>query len=754
MDHPRSARVLLVSTIVSVIGVSSTFAESTGRLPADSTGVQQDERETASTERRTMVAARLADGERVVVDGRFDEQIWQRAIPATDFIQIDPNNGAPATERTEVRIAFDSHALYMAVTCYDSEPTKWLGYERRRDQFLGADDRFMWTIDTYLDARSGYFFEMNPSGLMADSWFGVNADNRAWDGIWDARVIRSDIGWTIEIEIPFRTLNFNPNSDTWGINFQRTVRRKNEDSIWMGWARNQGLRRMTNAGHVTGIREVTQGLGLDVKPYALASVSSGPSEGGRRTVRDADAGVDLFYNVTPSVRANLTVNTDFAQTEVDQRQVNLTRFNLFFPERRDFFLDGATFFDFGSSAGSGDLLVNPFFSRRIGLSAFGEPQKIDFGTKVTGQMGSHDVGLLHVQSAGDDETGVVGESFTAARVKTRVLEQSYVGALYTRRDARGDAGASHTAGFDFRLATSRFLGTQNLSATGWLLHANRPGLSSRNNAFGLFVEYPNDRWTARFGAREVQRDFDPTVGFVTRRDYRRYQPAVAFAPRPRAHRFIRRLEFGTNVDVMTSSRNQLLERSANLTLIDVQLHSQDAFAIELKPTHERLDEPFTIANGITLPLGSEYTYTRVAVRGGTANRRVLALNGRYERGGFYSGHRDQTVLQLTVRARPGYIVYVNSEWNEVRLAEGRFSSNLYRLIAETQFTPFIALVNNVQFDTVSRVMGWQSRFRWIVQPGNDLYVVYTHNWREDPVLDRFATVDRRAASKLLYTHRF
>ena len=222
-----------------------------------------------------------------------------RCRPA-DFIQIDPANGTPATEPTEVRIVFTKDAIYMGVTCYDSEPDKWLGYQRRRDEFLPADDRFMWTIDTFLDERSGYFFEMNPSGLMADSLFGINGDNRAWDGIWDARVRHSEIGWTIEIEIPFRTLNFDPNNDTWGFNFQRTVRRKNEDSIWMGWPRNQGLRRMTNAGHVTGITDVTQGLGLDVKPYGLLTSESfgalnggsiaGEGERGARSLLQPDAG--------------------------------------------------------------------------------------------------------------------------------------------------------------------------------------------------------------------------------------------------------------------------------------------------------------------------------------------------------------------------------------------------------------------------------------------------------------------------------
>ena len=707
----------------------------------------------APAARRSVPATRLAPTERIVLDGRLDEEVWGRAVPAADFIQVDPQNGRPATEPTEVRIAFDGESLYLGVTCFDSEPDRWLGYERRRDQFLSSDDRFMWTIDTYLDARSGYFFEMNPSGLMADSLFGVNGDNRAWDGIWNARVRRSEIGWTIEIEIPFRTLNFDPNSDTWGMNFQRTVRRKNEDSIWMGWARNQGLRRMTNAGHVTGITNVTQGRGLDIKPYGLFTSQSRTVGDRRRMDEDGNAGVDLFYNPTPGVRANLTLNTDFAQTEVDQRQVNLTRFSLFFPEKRDFFLDGAIFFDFGSPGG--DLIVNPFFSRRIGLGANGEPQKIDFGTKVTGQMGGQDVGVLHVQSGTDDEDGFIGENFTVARVKRRMLQQSYIGAMYTRRDARSVGGdASHTAGLDFRLATTRFLGSQNFEATAWWLHATQRDTSGGNNAFGAVLAYPNDRWDIRADLREVQENFDPTVGFVTRRNYRRYMPSLTFAPRPRNSRYIRRFLMGPSLDVQTDLGNRLLERTLGVTLLETQFQTQDNFSFGFSNSEERLDEPFRINRNIVLPLGAEYDYTRYWVRGQTANRRVLALSGRYETGDFYSGDREQWVVGLTVRARPGYILYLNGEWNDVRLAEGRFSSNLYRVVGETQFTPFIALVNNIQFDTVSRVMGWQSRFRWIVQPGNDLYVVYTHNFLEDPLLDRFSTLDRRAASKVLYTHRF
>ncbi len=441
----------------------------------------------------------------------------------------------------------------MGVTCFDSEPDKWLGYQRRRDETLGADDRFMWTIDTFLDARSGYFFEMNPSGLMGDSLLGVNGENRQWDGIWNARVRRSEIGWTLEIEIPFRTLNFNPNNDTWGFNFQRTVRRKNEDSIWTGWARNQGLRRMTNAGHVTGIREVSQGHGLDIKPYGVFTSEASPGRD-RPSSNDGAAGIDFFYNPTPLLRTNLTINTDFAQTEVDQRQVNLTRFSLFFPEKRDFFLDGTTFFDFGSPT-NGDNRVTPFFSRRIGLSAFNTPQKIDYGGKVTGQVGREDVGVLQVRTGEDNDEGMIGEDFTAARIKHRMFQQSYVGAIYTRRDARIPGGdPSHTIGFDSKLATNRFLGSENFEVGAWWLRTINPDVSTGQSAFGGWVAYPNDLWNARFDLGEVQENFDPTVGFVARSNYRRFNPSLGFAPRPDSHPYIRRFNFSTDVEAADRPR--------------------------------------------------------------------------------------------------------------------------------------------------------------------------------------------------------
>jgi hypothetical protein len=708
----------------------------------------------AGVPRRQMAAMRLGLEERITLDGRLEEAIWARALPAKDFVQIDPANGQPASEATEVRIVYNANALYMGVRAFDSEPDKWLGFQRRRDEFLSSDDRFMWRIDTFLDERSGYFFEMNPSGLMADAVFGVNGMNRAWDGIWNARVRHDDQGWTIEIEIPFRTLNFNPENDTWGINFQRTVRRKNEDSIWMGWARNQGLGRMTNAGRITGIREVSQGHGLDIKPYGLFSTTRAPNRANGQWDRDPNAGIDFFYNPTPGLKSNLTINTDFAQTEVDQRQVNLTRFSLFFPERRDFFLDGATFFDFASTGGGGEQ-VQPFFTRRIGLSASATPQRIDYGSKFNGQLGQQDVGFLHVRTGDDRDANFVGEEFTAARVKRRLLTQSYVGAMFTRRDARGDGrDASYTAGVDFSLATARFRGNQNLETSGWFLRESRPGVTSGTNAFGAGLEYPNDRWSWGVNAREVQANFNPSVGFVARRDYRRYNQFLSYRKRPRVVRLVRQSRFSGNLTSYTDLRNNLVERSVGFTLLQMEFQSQENFSIEFDRNYIRLQAPFAISPRITLPMGNEYTFSRLSIGGQTANRRMLAFQGRVELGGFYSGTRRQVVSGVTLRAAPGYIVSVNGEWNQVDLREGRFSSNLLRLVTDSQFSPFMSLVNNVQFDTTSRVLGWQSRYRWIVKPGNDLYVVFTQNWLEDPVADRFSTLDQRFATKALYTYRF
>lgn len=711
----------------------------------------------SSAERRTVTAVRLDAAETILLDGNLDEPVWKRATPATDFIQQVPNNGAPPTERTEVRFAFSRDALYMGVTCFDDEPDKLHGNTMKRDETLLADDRFMWIFDTFLDATSGYFFEMNPSGLMADALMGSGGQtSREWDGIWDAKVRRRDFGWTLEIEIPFRTLNFNPNGQAWGVNFQRTVRRKNEESLWAGWGLNQGLR-IQYTGLLLGISEVTQGHGLDIKPYSVATALASPGRGTPWTKVNGDIGMDLYYSVTPALRANLTVNTDFAQTEVDQREVNLTQYSLFFPEKRGFFLEGSSFFDFasfsqGNSPFNRNIAVVPFFTRRIGLSDNGEPQKIDLGAKLIGQLGRQDVGVLQIRTA--QEGGMLAEDITALRLRRHVLRESYIGMLYTRRDARGDAADSlNTVGVDYRLGTTTFRGSRNIETSGYILRTTTQRNTGKNYAYGLSVDYPNDRYVAGFSYREVQENYNPALGFTLRNGYRRYAPSFRFQPRPRSGR-VRQYQVGVSGDLQLSTTdNDFLLRQWDFTLFRADFHSQDSIQFHYLPTYERLDRTFTISRDVTLANGTEYDYSRYRVQFWTADRRVFAIDTAAEVGRFYSGDRRRLNAEIGIRPRRGLVLLLYTEWNRIDLPQGKFTTRLYRTILDMHFNPRASLTNNLQYDSVSTVLGWQSRFRWIVTPGNDLYLVYNHNWLNDPILDRFSTLDRRAASKIVFTYR-
>jgi hypothetical protein len=717
----------------------------------------QDER---SSSRPQVHAIRLEETDRMAIDGVLDEDAWQRAVPATDFLQRDPSNGEPATERTEVRVVFDGHRIILGVRCFDSEPHRLLGNQMQRDQPFSGDDRFMWSLDPYLDGRTGYFFEINPSGAMGDGLitgpvggggggggFGGQM-NKSWDGIWLARVRRTASGWIAEVEIPFKTLNFDPSAAAWGINFQRTVRRKNEESLWTGWLRNEGLTRMSNAGRLAGMQDITQGIGLDIKPYGVGTLGNAPGRDAHKTTGNADVGVDFFYNLTPALKANFTINTDFAETEVDQRRTNLTRFPLRFPEKREFFLDGSSFFDFPPNDSE------PFFSRRIGLNR-GNPQRILFGTKLIGQSGKQDIGALHVRT-GEDE-GLPSEDFAVLRVKRRFGTQSHIGALYTRRAALGledPIDDRQTVGTDLTLATPRFFGNKSLDTGLWFLHTTRPlDATGGSNAYGWRANFPNDPWRGGMSFREFQGAYDAAIGFTPRVDFREWSPSIAYELRLQDHSVVRGFQFEANADVVTDLRNDLITRSLRLTPFNLELHSGDRVEFQLFPTTERLETDFEISDGILFPLGSQYSWTRYQLSFNAASRRKVSGRVEYSDGGFWSGNRREMSVEMNLRPRTGVYVQLSTEHNDVDLPEGSFTTRLYRVDARTQFSPWISLANNVQYDTVSRVVGWQMRFRWIVKPGDDVFFVYTQNWLDDRFLG-MNVMDRRGAIKVLRTWRF
>lgn len=709
----------------------------------------------AGGESPRIMAVQLNPGETINVDGRLDEGPWMRAVPIRDLKQFDPRSGEPSTEQTEIRIVFDRNHLYIGAELLDSDPTGLLANQMVRDGALNADDRFMWVLDPYYDQRSGYFFEINPAGAMGDAQLvaaqGTNevgtTQNRAWDGIWSVRVRRHERGWTAEIDIPFRTLNFNPLAEAWGTNFQRTIRRRNEENLWTGWRRNQGLFNLASSGRIEGIHDVSQGRGFDVKPYLIGTHTQ-TMTGTPTSTYKGDGGVDLFYNLTPQLKMNVTVNTDFAQTEVDDRQVNLTRFPLFFPEKRDFFLEGSGNFDFSRERFSN---LTAFFSRRIGLTDRGQPQKIDYGAKITGQAGGFDLGFMQVRTA--DDRGVPGDDFTVLRPKRSFFRQSYAGLIYTRRSTRNSTVPDRqTIGADFQLATTHFRGSQNLQLGGFAMKTPNGVNKGDDTAWAVRLDSINDPWTFQVNYKEFQKNVDPVLGFIERTNYRRNVHTVQYNPRPKNNRWIRQFTIQARNDLLWDFTGRWSERVFNLTLLNVNFHSGDSASINAVPTYERLDKDFQAAQGITLRQGNEYQYTRYSAGFTTANRRTLSGNGTVTVGTFYSGHRRDLSAGLNVRPRRGVLGTFSTSFSRVELPEGKFSTKVLRAIINTQFNPFISVSNNVQYDSVSRLLGWQFRFRWILKPGNDIYVVWLNNWLDAP--NGLMTADRNLASKIVYTHRF
>ena len=714
-------------------------------------------------------AYRLAENESIVIDGAVNEAAWQKAAPASNFLQRDPDNGDAATEKTEVRVVYDGDRIILGVICHDSEPHRLLGNQMQRDQSFEADDRFMFTIDPFFDGRTGYFFEINPSGAMGDGLitgptggggFGGQME-KSWDGIWLARVRKTGIGWTAEIEIPFKTVNFNPGTDTWGANFQRTVKRKNEESLWTGWLRDEGLTRMSNAGRINGITGISQGLGLDLRPYVLAAGSNAPGRGEPGTSGDFDVGLDAFYNVTPALKANFTVNTDFAETEVDERRTNLTRFPLFFEEKREFFLDGSNFFEFTGNE-------NPFYSRRIGLNE-GVPQPILYGGKLIGQAGAFDIGVLQVNTredevtTGDSPVVLKAEDFTVARMKRRFGSQSSLGMLYTRRDTRdSNVDTRHTAGADLVLATPDFVGGTRLDSGAWYVHTSKPNFASESfetpgeaasHAYGAYASVARDPYDVSLSFTEVQPAYDAAVGFTRRRNYRNWSPETSWAPRFSDHPLLRGVELGFDADVNLSLDNVLVDRNIRVTPMELEFHSGDSVEFQLFKQTEHLEEDFEIEDGIILPAGNHYDWWRYQVSADSAEHRVLSGRVEMSFGDFWDGDRRELNLDVTLRPRPGLLLHLSSEFNDVHLPGGDFTTEVYRLDARTQFSPWISLENNVQYDSESREMGWQLRFRWIQKPGNDFYFIWTENWQDDPGAG-FTALDRRGVAKVVRTIRF
>jgi hypothetical protein len=725
----------------------------------------------ANGERPSVEATRIPDGMSIRIDGRLNDEAWELARPITELRQEEPVEGGEPSEPSEIRILYDSDALYIGAILWDSNPEGILAHQLQRNAGLGTDDRFMWILDTFQDGRTGYFFETNPIGLMGDGLIGGGGFgggvNKRWDGIWEVRTQVLPDGWSVEIRIPFSTLNFDPARDTWGINFQRTIRRRSEEMRWSGWRRNESLTRPASAGELRGLEGISQGVGMQVTPYVVTSGSQDVGAG-EAWAGDAKTGVDLTYSVTPSLRAGLTVNTDFAEVEVDQRRVNLTRFPLRFPEQREFFLEGSGVFSFN--------WADPFFSRRIGLVQ-GQEVPIRYGARLAGQAGRYEMGFYQIRTGqtslegGQEPQLWPSEDFTVGRVRRSLFRQSHVGAIYTRRSSAFSPGEveladRHTVGADFNLYTSQALGRYNAQFEGFMIFHTDPVvgggglLSPERRARGYRWNLPNDVFRLHSSYRDFGVAWDPAVGFAQRRGFRRHQPTLTLAPRPQWWSAVRQMEFSLAFTYLTDMENRLLERSFDLTFLQLNFESGDRLSLEAGTEFERLERTFTIHgsgdNSVVIEAG-DYTSRSFSAGARSAGRRMVSGNADVSWSDFWDGERTRFDLGTTLRPRRGVSISTDYQRNEVRLPQGDFNTNLVRLSGSWNLSPLASVTGNVQYDDVSQVVGLFARARWIVRPGSDIYLVWTHNWRNEVarLLDReFTTLSRGGAMKVNYSYRF
>jgi len=669
-----------------------------------------------------------------VLDGMLDDPIWQEATVITEFHQVQPVDHGEATERSEFYITYDENNFYMAARLYDSEPSLIRARQLIQGQNVFGDDTADILLDTFNNDRTAFYFQTNPNGVRSEgTWESPTSYNNDWSGIWQVESRIDDQGWTTEMIIPFTTLNFDPNTEEWGLNLGRSIARKNERIYWSSFNRTTSP---STAGQVSGISGIQQGLGLDIVP----SITVAQSENYVTDTNDdrVDPSLDVFYKFTPNLTGVMTLNTDFSATEVDDRQVNLTRFSLFFPEKRDFFLQDSEIFSFGNISGGGGggnappgaKLNNaiPFYSRRIGLNpATGQPVDIDIGGKLAGRIGDISVGALAIQQG--DRPGLTGQDVFVGRITSNVLAESRVGAIFTSGDPNSENGNS-LAGVDFNYRNTQFSDSHTLSGDLWYQQSDTDGLEGDDKAYNANINYATLGTGASleldysyYGAQ-----YNPTLGFANRRGVERLGFASNYRLFTNGNPFIRNYTWvfrGEYFEDIATGELQSSFIQFNPLSFDTQ--RGDLAFMMLRNEKENLVQPFQIRPGIIIPAG-EYSFNsaQLLIRG--SRNRTLSPSLTLVDGEFYDGDRTQINGGLNWDPNRNLSLDFSYNYTSASLPAGDFITRLIRLNASLAFNVRWSWVNLLQYDNGSGTMGLNSRLRWNPRAGENLYLVINYNF--------------------------
>ena len=747
------------------------------RVPADAAGIRIDgppapiapevvTRDAAG--RATMRAVRLA--EPLSLDGALSEAVYAQTQAVSAFIQQMPDEGAPSAERTEVWVFFDDDNVYVAARIWESEPEEnWIANDMRRDSFqIINNDNFSVAFDTFYDRRNGVAFMVNPIGGFFDYEISDEGNpNSDWNPVWDVDTGRFDGGWTVEMAVPFRSLRYAAGREqVWGVQFGRRQRRLNETSHFtpVPISAGPGMFRLSVAGTLVGLEAPEQDVRLEVKPYGIGSLATDLTADEPYTNRgDGTGGVDLKWGVTQNLTADFTFNTDFAQVEVDQQQVNLTRFNLFFPEKRDFFLESRGIFDFGAAPNqlgrgggatgargegppgtrSGNSAPLMFFSRRIGLA---EQQTVPIraGGRLTGKVGRVSVGALNIQTGDESNVDAQATNFTVVRMKADILRRSRIGGMYTRRSVATNAlgadpgrpGANEVFGAD-----ASFAFYDNVTFNGYYARTRTAGRSGDDASYQAAFTYNGDLYGVQIDHLLVGRNFNPEVGFRPREDFRRTYAAAQYSPRPRSIEAVRQFTLGGSVDYIESTAGQLETRAASVKF-GAEFENSDRFNVDLLRNYELLVEPFDITDDISIAPGA-YRFQDLFLSYFMGEQRPYSGTAFVQQGRFYGG--DITAFGYRggrVEITPQLSLEPTVELNRIDIPEGRFNVALATTRVTHTFTPRMFLSGLVQYNSVSAKMGTNVRFRWEYLPGSELFVVY--NDQRDTMLRRIPMLESRS----------
>ena len=689
------------------------------------------------------------------IDGRLDEEVYGVVPPAGDFIMQEPREGERATEQTDAWIFFDNDTLYVAARCWDDHPERWVVTELRRDNNnIIQNENLSVALDTFHDRRNGFFFQTTPIGALRDQAFTDEGNpNSNWNTIWQVKSGRFDGGWTVEMAIPFKSLRYRGSGpQVWGINFRRIVKWKNEISfltrVPLAYGRD-GIFRPSTAGTLVDLETPAQSMNLELKPYVVSSLTTDHAAAAPFDNRfSRNAGFDFKYGLTRGLIADATVNTDFAQVEEDLQQINLTRFTLQFPEKRDFFLEGQGIFNFGATRGNGNDVPILFFSRRIGLSQ-GQSVPVVAGGRLTGTVGKYGIGALNIQTDDKPSAGALATNFSVVRLKRDILRRSNIGLIATRRTpAANQAGANAAFGADANLAFFR-----SLSINGYYARTDTPGAGGDQSSYRGRFDYAGDRYGLQLEHLLVGDKFSPDIGFMRRTDFRRSSVGARFSPRPQSSRFIRKLDWEAGYDYITDSRRTRIENRQLSGTFQVDFENSDQWTLDYTHDFEYLPRNFQIAPGVTLPIGG-YDYDTVRLTYELGQQRAVSGRVSVATGTFYDGNKKEANFTSgRVALTPRVSIEPGLTMNWVNLPYGSFTSRLVTARGILTPTPRMLISGLTQYNASDRTVSSSVRLRWEYVPGSELFFVYSdgRNTADAPVP---GLVNRSVAIKLTRLLRF